>query len=215
MKALVFGATGGTGRLIVERCLAEGHETSAFIHRDRRGVAAGFGSSVRVSRGDVRDRDAVRSAVDGHEAVLVALGVTPGRTGSVLSSGTRNIVREMEGCGVSRLIVETGAGLAESVRLPLLWRISAALPPMRSMFADKRRQEEVVRNSGLVWTIVRPANLTDGPQTNDYSAAEALELDASSTISRADVASFMVSQMTNTAFIRKSVMLKTSVEAGA
>ena len=210
MRVLIVGATGGTGQRLVEQTLERGHETSALIHHHPEKLAR-FTSELTTHQGDVRDGDFVDAAVQGQDAVLVALGVTPGRTRHQMSAGTANVVRSMLNHGVRRLVVETGAGLTENpTQIPRMWRLVLKLPPMRAMFADKRRQEAVVKNSGLEWVIVRPANLTDGPPTTDYRAGVDLTLRTSSTISRADVADFMVRQVTVPDWLGKAVLVERS-----
>ena len=207
MKVIIFGATGGTGKQLVKRSLAAGFETSAFVRSNPQRLAE-FRSRINVFQGDVRDIDAVDQAIQGQTAVVVALGVIPGRTQRILSKGTANIIGCMEKQGVKRLVVETGAGLIDDqARLPFLWRLVASLPPMRGMFDDKRKQEALIKDSGLDWIIVRPANLTNGPSTSSYQTGERLRLRTSSTVSRADVADFMINQISASDWLKKAVMI--------
>jgi putative NADH-flavin reductase len=207
MRVLIFGATGGTGQQLVQQSLERGHEVSAFVHHSAETLGQ-LASRVSCIQGDVRDHESTAGSLAGQDAVLVALGVTPGRSNEVLSVGTRNIVRGMQERHVRRLVVETGAGLSEETsKLPAVWRLAAALPPMRGMFDAKREQEAAVRSSGLEWVIVRPANLTDGPLTGQYLVGDGVKLRMRSTVSRADVAHFMVGQLTDDTWQRKAVLI--------
>lgn len=94
MKLLVFGATGGTGRQLVEQAIAQGHEVTAFV---RNPAAVDIRHpKLAIVQGDAMDAAAVERVIPGHDAVLSALGAPAIRTGTVRSEGTRNIVRAME-----------------------------------------------------------------------------------------------------------------------
>lgn len=208
MRVVIFGAAGRTGRELIVQAAAAGHEVSCFVHRTP--LAEDLLELVaNVTRGDVREGDIVGRAVRGQDAVLVALGVTPGRSDRVLSHGIANIIRAMKTTGTRRLIVMTGAGLVEDRRsLPASWRVAAAVPPLRGMFDEKRREEQRVQASGLGWVIVRPTNLTDGPATGvALRAGLRLELAAASTVSRADVAAFMLDQLQSSQWVRQAVLI--------
>lgn len=168
MKILVLGATGGTGRAVVEQLLAEGHEVTAFARRPE--VIADL--PVRTFRGDAGDAAAVRAAVSGHDAVVVALGIAenpltvrfkgPSNTlADVRSTGTRHVVEAMRLHGVKKLAVLSSYGVGESRdKLPFKWRMIFSLL-LAPQIADTEVQETIVRDSGLEWTLVQPVGLTD------------------------------------------------------
>ena len=210
MKILIFGATGGTGQELVKQSLEKGYEVSVFVRKDASKLDD-LADKVTVFIGDVLDIISVKAAMSGHDAVLVALGTIPGKKNQVLSIGTKNIVDAMQDYGVKRLIVETGAGLLENKEaLPAMWRITFNMPPMSTMFKDKIKQEQAIRDSKLDWTIVRPVNLTNGPLTSDYLTGEIIDLKLSSTVSRANVANFMVKQVESTDSISKALLISDS-----
>lgn len=167
MKILVVGATGATGRLVVDELLGRGHEVTALVRRP--GCAA-----QRVVVGDVTDPTAVDAAVAGQDAVVVTLGIRENALlvrllGSrrtpidVRSRGTRHLVEAMRRHGVPRLVVQTTYGAGDSwPGLSPSWKLifSAVLRPQ---LADTERQEAIVRDSGLDWVLVRPVALVDGP----------------------------------------------------
>lgn len=202
MKALVFGATGSVGRHVVERGLARGYEVTAFV-RDPAGLGLEHGG-LTVVRGDVLDPASVEEAVRGHEAVLCSIGA--GRKGVVRSEGTRNIVRAMQEMGVRRLVCQTTLGAGESSgNLDFFWRRVMFGFLLRDAFADHERQEAHVRGSRLDWTIVRPAAFTDGGPTGAYRHGfppdkRGLKLK----ISRADVADFMLDQLTGDSYVHRT-----------
>lgn len=136
---------------------------------------------------------------------LLALLILTRRT-TALSEGTRNIVRAMEKHGVRRLICESSLGVADSRgRLGILYNLILVPLLLRGMFADKAAQEEIIRASSLDWVIVRPSSLTNGPRQGVYRAG----LDIGhwfrpTRISRADAADFMLKQLTDDTWLRKT-----------
>lgn len=169
-RVLVVGASGGTGRAVVERLLADGHRVTAFSRsasRLRRQFA-----HVETINGDVTSASDVDRAVAGHDAVVVTVGIAenpfrvrlfgPARTPiDVRSRGTRNVVEAMRRHGVRRLVVQSSYGVGESRDLlglsdRLFFRLVLA-PQIR----DTEVQERVVRSSTLDWVLVQPVHLTD------------------------------------------------------
>lgn len=202
MRVLVFGATGGVGRHVIEQGLGRGHEVTAFV-RGPSGLDVEQ-ERLTVYRGDVLDEDSVRGAMRGQGAVLCSIGA--GRKGRVRAEGTRNIVRAMEGSGVRRLVCQTTLGAGESSgNLDFFWRRVMFGFLLRDAFADHEQQEAHVMGSALDWTIVRPAAFTDGGRTGAYRhgfppAKKGLKLK----ISRADVAEFMLDQLADDAYLRRT-----------
>jgi uncharacterized protein YbjT (DUF2867 family) len=158
MKLLVFGSTGGTGRELVRQALEQGHRVTAYA-RDPAKVGEASHAGLQVVCGDVLDPVAVENAVPGHDAVLCAIGAGAGRT-SLREDGTRNIVRAMESAGVRRLVCQSSLGIGDS-RANLGFVTKYVIVPafLRHAFADHERQEAVVKESALDWTIVRPPHL--------------------------------------------------------
>ena len=162
MRVLIFGATGGTGRQLISQARDRGHTVTAFA----RDPAALEGDGVRVVRGDALDADAVARAIPDHDAVLCALGRPAARPGRVRSRGTQNIVRAMQASGTRRLVCQSALGIGGTRRqLPPRYRWLLVPLLLRPTFAEHERQEAVVRDSGLDWTIVRAGALTDGGDT--------------------------------------------------
>ncbi|WP_181707916.1 NAD(P)-dependent oxidoreductase [Chthonobacter rhizosphaerae] len=206
-KILVLGATGPTGRLIVADAVSRGWDVVAFVRSPEK--ARGMDGAT-LAIGDARDEAAVRVALQGRDAVVSALGTpaSPLREVTLLSTATRAIVNAMKAERVSRLVAITGIGAGDSVghggflfdRLifPLL---------LRKVYADKNRQEEVIRHSGLDWTLVRPAILNDKPGRGAVRALTDLSGFHGGTVSRADVARFVVDQVSEADWLRKSPLI--------
>ena len=197
MKVVVFGATGRTGKLLVQGALARGHDVTAFVRApDKLG---GLRERVRVVAGDVFDGGLVSDAVDGQEAALVALGVAmKKRDPAVNAQGTLNVIRSMQRYGVRRLVVLSAGGTQQGHDPNLSWAFQRVLKPLflTHAFSDLRRMETSVRQSELDWTIVRAAGtLTDGPARGVYRAEPGYSLPGGTKIARADVAAFMLDEL--------------------
>ncbi|MFJ1702848.1 NAD(P)-dependent oxidoreductase [Kitasatospora sp. NPDC088346] len=212
MRVVVFGASGPTGRQVVEQALAEGHEVTAVTRRPE-GVAPRAG--VAVVGADVADPAAVDAAVAGHDAVLSVLGVPFGPAPvTVYSQGVANILAAMERHGVRRLVA-----VSSSVTDPL-WRPSGefffnhVMDPLvnrrlgRTLHEDMRRMEAVVRASGVDWTIVRPSGLFDHPAPTGYRVAED-RADGLFT-ARADLAAAMLAQLRDDRYVRRAMAVITT-----
>lgn len=210
MKLIVFGATGGTGQHLVKQALDQGHAVTAFVRNP-----AKFGVShpgLRIVQGDVMDAASVEQAVSGHDAVLAALGATARDTSKVRSEGTRNIISAMEKKGVRRLVCQTSLGYGDSLqvldRTPFYFKHIIVPFFLRRAFADHQLQEDLIQRSRLDWIIVRPGNLTDGERTGRYRHGfRATDKTITVNISRADVADFMLGQLSDNTYLRKTTGL--------
>jgi putative NADH-flavin reductase len=201
---VVFGSTGGTGRQLLEQALDQGHAVTAH-GRSLEKLGGLEHANLSLSRGDVLDAEGVERVVAGQDAVLCAIGTGAERT-TLREDGTRNIVAAMERTGVSRLLCLSSLGVGESrANLPFFTRYVIVGIFLRHAFADHERQEAVVRKSSLDWTIVRPPHLKDGPRTGSYRHGfPPTDRDIRGWISRADVADFMLSQLTDDTYIRRA-----------
>ena len=140
MKVLVVGATGRTGRLLVMGALERGHEVTALVRaQEKLGDLAG---GVRVFVGDVLDGGLVSDAVDGQDAVLVALGVAMKKGDPAVNAlGTLNVIRSMQRYGVRRLVVLSAGGTQQGrdPNLPLVFERVIKPLFLKHAFADLRR----------------------------------------------------------------------------
>jgi putative NADH-flavin reductase len=204
MKLLVFGATGGTGREIVAQALDQEHVVTAFVRNPA--ALTTKHEKLKLAQGDVLDYPSVEAAVRGQEAVLSALGVRKLRKNTILSDGTKNIIRAMEQHGVKRFVCESSLGVGDS-RGQLGWVFNLFIIPLflRNSFREKEVQEQCIKQSNLDWIIVRPAVLTNGPRTGVYrSGFSTTDRTIKGKISRADVADFMLKQLTDNTYLRQT-----------
>jgi len=207
MKLVIFGASGGTGEHLVQQALAQGHSVSAFARRPET-VLAAPSPGLTVVQGDIHDLVAVSAAIAGQDAVLSALGArTLGRS-DVLEAGVRNILAGMAAHGVKRIIVLGASGASgesaqhqgAAARLPLKL-VKATI--LREPFRSQRAQERLLEESNSEYTIVRPPRLLNRPYTGHYRVQEDGLPPGGMTICRADVADFMLRQLTDKTWIRK------------
>ena len=202
MKILVFGATGTIGNELVKQLLNMGNSVSAFV-RDPLKLTINH-DNLEIIQGDVMDSAVVDGAVADHDAVLIALGA--GARGQVRTTGTRNIIQAMKKSNVSRLICLSSLGVGDSRgNLNFFWKYVMFGALLRVAYADHVTQEELVMQSGLEWTIVRPAAYTDGERTGSYKHGfPATEEELQLKISRADVADFILKQLADKAYLLKT-----------
>ena len=206
-KILVLGATGGTGRLIVSQAVARGYDVTVLA---RSAVKAGNLKGVKLIVGDARDETALREALRGRDAVVSALGssASPFREVTLLSTATRALVSAMKGEQVSRLICITGMGAGDSAGHGGFLFDNLIFPLLlRKVYADKNRQEAIVRDSGLDWVLVRPSVLNDKPGRDMIRALTDLSDFHGGIISREDVAKFVLDQLRNDTWLHRSPLI--------
>lgn len=204
MKLVIFGASGRTGAELVRQARSRSHDVTAFVRDPKRLTVRLDG--LRVVVGDVLDRDAVRSAVDGQDAVLVALNT--GRSSDspwaklvsppdLMGRGMENIVCAMKDLGVRRVLTVSAHGVGDSwARTGAVMRLLVRFSNIRVAYVDHERQEAVLRESGLDWTAVRPTMLTNDKLTGK-PIARSDRLGSLARISRADTAFFMLEHLTD------------------
>lgn len=202
MKLLIFGSTGSIGRQLINQALKLGYTVSAFT-RDATKIDIKH-NHLQVVQGDVMDPASVEKAVQGNEAVLCALGA--GRNGTVRSEGTRNIISAMEKLNVRRFICQSTMGVGDSRgNLNVFWKYIMFGLVLRPAYTDHVSQESHVKQSRLDWTIVRPAAFTDGEHTGQYRHGfPGTDKTTKLKISRADVADFMLKQLTDNKYLHKT-----------
>jgi putative NADH-flavin reductase len=210
MKVSIFGASGATGTLLTERCLASGYEVTALVRSPEK---FRFRSWVRVIQGSAFDADAVRQTVEGADVVLSALGARSLKKEDVLERAVPLIVAAMKQTGVRRIIVLGSAGaLADSLKKQPAWRrwfVQKIVynTVLKNAVASQISQWKTLSASGLDFTMVMPPMLTNSPARGKYRIdGEALPPHGAR-ISRADVADFMMQQITNPQWVGKGVYI--------
>jgi putative NADH-flavin reductase len=207
----IFGANGATGRLLTEGCLAAGHQVTALL---RRPEEFALHTRVRTVKGSVFEAADVAKALEGADLVLSALGAhSPLRNENVLPRAMPTIVAVMQKQGPRRIIALGSAGAKpDSLKKQPAWRRWVVQKIVYNTVLKWPVHEQIVQHlrlssSGLDWTMVMPGMLTNGKPRGHYRVdGEALPPNGSR-IARADVAEFMMQQITATQWIRKGVYL--------
>lgn len=207
MKLLVFGATGGTGRQVVEQALEQGHTVTAFTRTPAKLDIQH--PNLKVTQGDVMDLPSVEQAVQNQEAVVCILGSGPQLKSNIRSAGTRQIIRAMEQTGVQRFICQSTMGIGDSWgSLNFFWKYIMFGFILRYVFADHKLQESYVQQSNLAWTIIRPGAFVDGGRTGQYRHGfSGTDKTSQLKITRADVADFILKQLSDEAYLHQAPSL--------
>lgn len=196
ISILVIGATGGTGRQLVAQALKRNYQVTALVRRPEKLQLTH--PKLRVIQGDVLQPDSLLEAVKEQQAVICALGhkrfLGPSR---ILSRGTQNLIHAMQAQGVSRLICQTSMGIGDSAgRMGLIYTFFTIPVVLAFYFYDKTRQERLIAQSDLQWTIVRPAILSNGPLTHrTRDGKNSGSFIIGRRISRADTAAFILDEL--------------------
>jgi len=212
MKLALFGANGQTGRLATALALNAGHEVFAVTRRPKEFPLTGDG--LTVVEADVRDASSVGPVVAGVDAVVSTLGVSFTREQvDTYSKGTANIAAAMRAAGTRRLVVvsstaayptrRSGSSLALRVVEPIITRTIG-----KTVYDDVRRMEDIVRASGLDWTIVRPSGLFDLPAPTQYVSGAVDPVGAFT--ARIDLADYLLSLAADSSVARQTVIISTT-----
>jgi putative NADH-flavin reductase len=161
MRITVFGASGRTGRAIVEQGLEDGHEVVAFV-RDASGFDAS-GERLEVHEGDARDSEAVADAIRGSDAVISVLALGRAEDEPEHSDATRSVVEAAGNEGVRRIVVAANKDVFGDDDVTGAFAAHAR---------EHRRNRETLRTSGLDWTVLAAGRIEDGPATGAYEATE-------------------------------------------
>lgn len=204
MRLVVLGATGGIGREIVKQAIERGHSVTAFVRDPER--LKELGDRITLVCGDVLSRSELRKVIDGHDAVLSGFGArTPvAKTDAdLLLRFAVALTGAMAQTATRRAVVVSTAFLFKNSILPPAYLFGRLFFPIT--VADATKMEDVIRKSGLDWTIVRPPRLTDKPRTRKYRVQEGCLPRFGFTLSRADTADFMIRSVEECTFIGKIV----------
>ncbi|RAZ66964.1 NAD(P)-dependent oxidoreductase [Planococcus maitriensis] len=205
MKIIVFGATGGVGRSVVEQALEHGYEVTAFVRTpDKLKVT---GDKLTVVQGDAFHVEQVSAAIAGQDVVVSCLGSNQGmKKSDDLRTMAKNIVAGMQKQGVRRIVYTASAGINDE--LPGIGG-KLMMGVLKQVLIDHRAAVDAIQEAGLNYTIVRPMGLTNENVTGQYRESEESVPSKSKTIPRADVAHFILKTLGDAAYENKSIGIAT------
>ncbi len=207
MKVLVIGAAGRTGKAVVERAIAAGHQVTAFV-RDAGELDIG---GVRVVEGDATNENAVEAAIRDQDAVLDTVGgTTPYKQTTLETSVAKAVIVAMERNGVRRLVATSMLGVGESKANATFYERLLVSTLLRGADKDKSAMEAEIKASALEWVVVRPAILTDDPASGRVRVFSEDDGEKAHKISREDLAAFMIDQLSSDEHLRRSVTIASS-----
>lgn len=206
MNILVIGASRGIGLELVKQALERGHGVTAML-RDPERLTLSHPNLCKI-KGNIGDGESVKSAAIGRDAVCSCVGAWMTRQpADIFSRGARNVLDAIQGTN-ARYIAVTGVGAGDSrghggffydkILQPLL---------LRAMYDDKDREEALIKASNVDWLIVRPGKLTNSPRTGNYRAVTDMNGFVVGSISRANVADFMLNQLEQPTFFKQTPAL--------
>jgi putative NADH-flavin reductase len=212
-RLLVIGANGGIGRQCIEIALKAGHKVTAILRNPANLSLAHH--NLDVVRGDIMHPETFEKYLTSTDAVISAIGVKGGllsdKPTTLYSQGNANLLTTMSKMGVSRVFFISASAIEISPVLPFFIRLVAKYIVqnlLRNMYDDLRKMEKLVKESDSTWTIMRPPQLNDKPVTGNYRFAINNFLKNCLSISRADVAHFIINNISNEA------TYKTTIEIG-
>lgn len=208
MNILIFGASGATGIELINQSLKQGHQVTAFVRSPLKFIIKH--DHLKVVQGDITDYSSVEKAIKNQEVVLCTLGAkSPIKRDPKLIVGMEHIIKAMEQNNIARLIYLSFIGVREN-RKDLGFFFNYIIPiVMNSVIADHKIKENLIKKSTLNWTIIHPPKLTMGAHTGIYRSDGHLKKANSImlTISRADLADFMLKQLTDTSYFKKTACI--------
>jgi putative NADH-flavin reductase len=207
MELAVFGASGRTGRPLVQQALDAGHDVIALVRTPSTFPVKH--ERLTVVQGDAMNAADVDKVVQGADAVLSVLGQSKNSPKNLQTVAIKNIIAAMEKYGITRLVSLTGAGVDAPQDKPKFINhvIKFALKTLQgAVLADAEQHLQVLQASNLDWVVVRGPMLTEGSYTGKYRVGW-VGVNTGTRISRADVADFMLKQVTDNSFIHQAPMI--------
>lgn len=204
MKIVIFGASGRTGQHLILQALERGHTITAFARTP--GKIQVRHERLQIIQGDIHDENAVEKAIVGQDVVLCALGLNKDEPVTALADGTKIIITAMRKHQIRRIMNVSAAGFSGEkadflTGKILFWIFNKYLT---KLFTAMKKQHEVIEQSELEWIAVRPFLLDEGPHKGGYRIALEGIPSGGLRINTGDVAEFMLNNLENNQYIRKS-----------
>lgn len=205
MNIIIFGASGASGIELVKQALDAGHHVTAFVRNPQKLKVNHI--NLKFIKGDVKDYHDVEQAIKQHDAVISALGVSkPLKKDPVVIKGIMNITKAMRQGNINRIIYLSFIGVGESQKDAGFMIDKILSKVLKNEIEDHEEKENLVKNSGLEWTIVRPPKLTNGRLKGQIRSGDSIKSNSFFPMfSRADLANFMLCELADNKYLYKSV----------
>ena len=205
-KIIVFGATGGTGKLVVEQALLAGHEITVVVRNPAAFTLCD--KNLEIIKGDVLQPGSFENEIKDKDAVISCLGIKQRIPTTIYSEGITNIINAMQKQNVSRIICLSAAAVIIPPKSSLLMKFvtrNILQKIFKYSYADMLVMEKILAGSNLNYTIIRPPWLRDTKRTGKYRVTINEYLSDPSKISRADLAEYIVNHLTDEKIFRARV----------
>ncbi|WP_125764082.1 NAD(P)-dependent oxidoreductase [Companilactobacillus hulinensis] len=204
MKILIIGATGQTGRCVIQSALDAGHEVTAFARHTE--SLNELDDQIEIITGDAISTPELEKAMTGKDAVISTLGRGKStRAHNLFTRAAVSIVNAANHTEVKRLIWMSSFGVGETFKDANVAQKVAYSTMLRNIYTNKADAERIIRLSHLNWTIVYPSALTNGNLTGEYQIGEHLRMSGAPRISRADVADCMINLLKDDEWIHRGI----------
>lgn len=207
MTITIFGVTGRMQHLLVQQALDKGFTVVGYARTPSKMTIQH--PNLTLKKGTMFDKTAIEAAIQGSDAVIETVGC--------VSEGTQHIIGAMEKYHVKRLIVVSTSNAKDDRDLPdrkfaVLLAITRGALKLLGLFnrqyrhavSELRKIARIVRHSDLDWTLVRVAGLTDNAASNNVKSGYLGQGIVGFSTSRADMAAFLLSQVTDTTYLRQA-----------
>lgn len=200
LNILVIGANGGIGLQTVTIALNAGHRVTALVRNPANLTLTH--ANLEIVQGDIRLPKTFEKHLENKDAVVSALGENMNKPTTLYSDGNRNLLNAMKKMHVKRAFFISAAAIEVSPAQSFFIRLVTKFIVQKLFghgYADQRVMEKLIKESGTDWTIMRPPRLINKSVSGNYRVAINTYLKNCLSISRADVAHFMVNSITNQA----------------
>lgn len=206
MELLILGATGLTGQHLLKKALEASHQVTVLVRDPAKLIVAH--KNLTILTGDVLDKLTLTNALRGKDVVLSAIGKGKSlKAADLMTNAVNNLILCMQTTHVNRVVMLSAFGVGATIGQANFIQRLIFTTLLKSIFSDKTKADAMLQYSPFNYTLVYPVVLTNGPGTGHYKAGETFAMKGMPKISRADVADFMLKQVTDNTYIKKTVIL--------
>jgi nucleoside-diphosphate-sugar epimerase len=209
LNITIFGGTGATGLLLIEKALKSGHIVTAFARTPAK-IAIQH-DNLRIVKGELTESQRIEEAIKNADAVISVLGPTPETKGLVIADGIKNIVKAMKKKGVKRLIATATPSFKDSndkFQFGFAFGVLMVKMLIKDSYHNIALTGKYISESGLDWTIVRLPMLSNKPASGKIRAGYTGDGKVSLfSLSRVDLADFLLQQVNDKKWLHKSPVI--------